>query len=1677
VSTVAETVAARLASGEDLGIIAFAMLPPRTREAVKRLAAVPAFDAAIYQSVLRPADGPELEELLESGQVQHLPGTPARYRVEPNLRDGGWSSWWTDEGMSPGSPTVPPSLARHAERLADYYCEAGQPLEELRSLLIVDANRARDLFLRQYAVANEEFDLARCQDVIDVLASGDRAQLVPVELARLRNERQTFLSARSMWAAEFHQTARYLPRPKYEAALRRLLKGMRSRVLQIVAPGGMGKTMQLRWFVARHCLVQQPPVPCARIDFDIIDPVNAVRYPWLLLLELAAQLDQQIPGAPFRELIRDFERYIPLLSRASEPAEASVDEGTAIDANAITYRFCAALAEARAPDEPVVLLFDTMEEVVQRPGGSTAALVGMLRRIRDEARSARLVLSGRYDLAKHLGGFRAGFGTARAARMEEFSAAEARRYLTSIRGITRAGLVDAIVRKCDGLPFTLALFGDIAAQDPTLTRSEVEFSTRPALLYCIVRILERIDDDRLRWLLRYGVVPRQLTYRFLLDVIWPHLVRGIAGGGPDEPARDARPPRPKQIFRQAEYPAPAERHDILALWEQLKRYAGESSWVSAAGDTLTFHVRIRTPLRDLLRAQPVFEILHRDAIAYFERLADDRPGQWSRWTREALYHRFQLDQSVAVQAWRDAISHARAAARPDWVEDLAADLFSPDYADDPGEPDRTVVGDRARYEARVEIARVYAEAARADHAGVTSPTWSTAQRHLQEADRLLAESTKITVPSARHLILHASVELAREDRDAAVRYLGSLSGGDMGADDLRDALLIQAESAVLGGDPAAGEQFDAAFKASVVLRDVTGAAQIAADAAVRCLVDDRQFEALRWCQRGEEMKPVPQIADRLASIAQTAILELGFPAEAVRRAFPDGSPEFVPHQSGESAAEALLAMDRPAAALRVLLPNETPKFPGGHGAWRRALLCGRAHGMLLRVEAATDVLEWGLRASPGDVQRAILANELATISLRYTGDVRQAAYHVDNADRYRVAPGSDAWLDLRLTQIELAASQEGPESVSGLVNAVLEPFRGRGTTRRRAARLAVRCLAATTGPAQDQLLRILLNALDSPQLLPATRLSMLRDLRYCPAIGNAGEADREEFGRLVLQPWEDERESESVEQASRAWLDLVAVEAYRLLGRLDEAQAMLDRAVPVLANDDPYIWWQWVKASDRIGPARVDEPEPPSALLERYRADSALSGAYLVDLAARRLLIDPPSLSLRRLDDAERMLAQADRRLAWRLRPQVLRERLTSSGYLAPPAQAARSSGAADLHPAPVRAAELAARIGDTPWPDPLTDLDLVEELRHSRATWASRCGDILAGLVGPGLARATPDAPIDVRLDFLSSAQAAIPWEMAHIGDQVLAYHRGVRFVYRGAALDDARTVEILLLRRSLHRLGALGDSPVDDTVGPATAVGLHDFQRNAGLPETDWPDPQTWQALREALRRAPPARPPHVLLLQQDVGRSIRSHRGPQGSMADAEAIYKSYRVRTSVLWNPTKSAASDYLERLSDLKDRPDVLHICASVETSDRRLVLDFSGGFDPSEALPATAIGDLAQAVGPAMPPLVVVDALAPPTSGELVRQLLLRNAFCQQLADLLGGGVVLGTGLTADRARMDQLRRLAQSLADHENPAETWRRLTAGVAGEDTLETGPRSLGPLLCSSLPPDALPEPGLW
>jgi len=276
-------------------------------------------------------------------------------------------------------------------------------------------------------------------------------------------------------------------------------------------------------------------------------------------------------------------------------------------------------------------------------------------------------LSGRYDLSERIPGLSHVVPDLTSLAVGPFDDEQARRYLTGIRLIERRDLRDAVVRRGGGIPFTLAAFADLIRQDPGLTAEHIDQCADPALLYCIERVVERIDDDRLQWLLRYGVVPRRLSFDFLLHVMRPFLARGMAGTEVDRPEFDARPRR-RAVFRTGRTSFPEGEAELRALWDRFVAYASDYSWISVSGtepDTVVFHDEVVKPLRQMLSTQPVFVALHEEAARFYSERAGQHPQRWLADTKEALYHRLQV---LLLEARRQSepagVLLARGSTRP-----------------------------------------------------------------------------------------------------------------------------------------------------------------------------------------------------------------------------------------------------------------------------------------------------------------------------------------------------------------------------------------------------------------------------------------------------------------------------------------------------------------------------------------------------------------------------------------------------------------------------------------------------------------------------------------------------------------------------------------------------------------------------------------------------------------------------------------------------------------------------------------------------------------------------------------------------------------------------------------------------------------------------------------------------
>ncbi|MEO3858319.1 hypothetical protein [Acrocarpospora sp. B8E8] len=1695
----------------DLAMLLFGQLPERGT--LQRCAAVTRFDAALYDRLLR-GDGDELDDLVAAGRVRET--SPGQYRLEPSLRDCAWDQWWVDGGLTPGAAQVPPALASLALDLAAYY-RGTDELEELRQCVLCAPVRARELFDRLYAAADRDFDLVRCQDLVDVLADPDRAHLVPIDLAERRDARQVRLTARGLAATEYHQTGRYLARHALEQRLAALTG--ESGILQLYAMGGMGKTMQLRWFTARHCLTQDPLIPCARIDFDVIDPVNAIRFPWLLLLELAGQLNPQIIGSPFQELLRDQGKYRRALSRAAVPDTALLGEvaSVAADSADVTGRFLAAIAEAPGLSRAIIVL-DTLEEVILRPVADPAVLLDLLAALHTAAPTLSFVLSGRYDLRDRLPGFTGRFPAADSVEVTPFDAEEATRYLVR-RGVPE-DLIPAMIRRSDGLPFTLALYGDLAQGNRAVTAAEIDQTENPALLYCLDRILERIPDDRLRWLLRYGVVPRRLDLDYVTRVLPPFLTRGMTTDNPlDNPAHDGRPRRDIKIFLTTEQ-SPQDL-GLLALWAELIRYAGASSWVfPVAPDVVMFHENLRGPVRAFLRDQAVFSRLHEASARYYTERRDAEPALWARWTREIVFHRLHLARDDGLAFWRDSLEEAWLAGSDDWAAELAADLLSADYQDISGEP--ALVDHEAWYDAHIALARAAVTRARKERAaGAAGASWSTAERDLAAADLLLIAHPEITGPTVAHLVAKAAVDALRgrvEEAEATIARaveLGVLPS-------------LEADTLLARADIRPSETLPSVFRRAGDL----GLDDVATYAARRYgslqAASGRLTAALDWFERAGSAA-LPELGETL--------IRLGRPSAAVERLTrPGARPEA--REVVLVAAKAMLELRQPYRA-RLLLaehdlgdPDPIPgagglgpiagaRADGGLGGAdpvQAAILAARAEGDLLRTAAAEEILDTARRQVVSDPDYAALTLELVWLHLRRTGNLRLAERALDAVERHpELPPGLE--LAARLARI---AVRYGRSQWSLARELAAE------TVDRAQDGPPVLLVAAGVGglPFGDALFaRAILRGIRQFEETGA-RLALLGELR-----GTASMDDMElahALARETLDPWLLERDQYPV--ADRAHLDLVAAEVARLDGRAELARQLLRGAAEALGAFDPLVWLDWIDAMDRLEPARPGEPEPLPGFLDQHADHHELCAAYLIALARRRLPIDPHEVTRLRLADAGARLGAADdgarlgdtsRRaeLAAALSALALAQGLPSAARAAAD-QAVRlwaalgrdedariaaetlfpgSSGEPEAAPTvPGHAGdELALRLGlsqdrerlqvqvDGPRgtateliriPDWLDALGVRGELQLARELtqpidWARSAGQVLRPL-SPRLEPRGDGKPVDLRLidgGPLSSA----PWELARLPaddaqthDGLLARHPELRYLYRGIGVREGLRVEAQAVERLLARL-ALPHDEVDRVLGATAAADLREFQRQSRLRDQGRLRRSTWRALHRALRTARAGRPPHVLLLQPSRSRSVRWQRGLRGSVADAEAIYRDHSVHLTVL-EDLDASTLDW-QMIADVgeAERVDVIHLIAAIERRGRETVLHFLTD-EPGSGLTVDDLDRFVHALGQTVPPLIILDSITPSTSLELALGVLQRNRMADDLLGVDGIWTLLATGLAAGKARATQMTRIAAALVNGESPAEIWRSVQS-ASGEFPFATT------ALFSKLRPDAMFHPG--
>src|SRR5687768_6377689 len=654
---------ALLAGAEHLGSLreVAEQLVPERRHALLRRAAIPVvFDEAMVRAVFlrqlpapadgaAPDDGADVAWLLAHSDIERIGGGQPLYRMRADVRGARLERWFAPNDRARAYPDALDGIALSEAIVAHLSTPAGVPragweAEQLYHLAIADPDAAAHRLERAYKVADEEFDVPVCYRVLQTIG-GQRALLVrhreqrdlPAErrqaitrLIEVHDSLQQYYEARSAFAGDLAKSAHALEREFMSAEWERIRRinttsassintPEREWIIDLTAQGGMGKTIFLQWLAARKCVPNR--IPYARIDFDFTDPTVLPEAPWLVLVRLAGQLNTQIAGRPFSGFIEKYDEYASIArdlaveGRAQHTGEILDVTGEQRLARQVTADFVDTLRDNVGG--AVVIVLDTLEDVIRRRTTNLLAVISCLSNVHTGYPNLRLVLAGRFDLRDDtkLKGFAAQFGdVTRSVELRRFNVDESVNYLVAVRGLPDGPAIHAMAECSRGLPFALSLYADEWQLGGEMTAEQVRASPNPELKYLVNRVLRRIEaaDQALCWLLRYGVVPRQLTKSFARDVLLPELEIALGGGSRhDDPRRDADALHPYYVEPRAEprvEPSAGVPIDIDDLWNKLESYTSTLSFVRADADrdTVVFHEDAVRPMRRELQRQPVF---------------------------------------------------------------------------------------------------------------------------------------------------------------------------------------------------------------------------------------------------------------------------------------------------------------------------------------------------------------------------------------------------------------------------------------------------------------------------------------------------------------------------------------------------------------------------------------------------------------------------------------------------------------------------------------------------------------------------------------------------------------------------------------------------------------------------------------------------------------------------------------------------------------------------------------------------------------------------------------------------------------------------------------------------------------------------------------------------------------
>jgi cellulose synthase operon protein C len=217
-----------------------------------RRAAIPRiFDRPLAEAALRldlpGAESVSFEKLVAASSIERVPESEGLFRMRDKERASQLQSFRTRE-FPGGTAEFLEISARVEEELRAR--GATWQIERLRHLLVVNPEQARAELEARWSSAEERFELTELEDLLDLLR--ERLIFADPKLSAMELRLAARLRGRGLWIDEWYRTSRMFERELIHTLAKGLLEGQPSAfLLHLYARGGMGKTMFVRWLLAR----------------------------------------------------------------------------------------------------------------------------------------------------------------------------------------------------------------------------------------------------------------------------------------------------------------------------------------------------------------------------------------------------------------------------------------------------------------------------------------------------------------------------------------------------------------------------------------------------------------------------------------------------------------------------------------------------------------------------------------------------------------------------------------------------------------------------------------------------------------------------------------------------------------------------------------------------------------------------------------------------------------------------------------------------------------------------------------------------------------------------------------------------------------------------------------------------------------------------------------------------------------------------------------------------------------------------------------------------------------------------------------------------------------------------------------------------------------------------------